>query len=109
MKFDLETEYWYNNEGSSFKLLATKPDVEGYLPILDSDGSYSTVYALYVTPVTPVYPERWINVYPWGVSRNPRASRRLLDEIPLSFEDCRERIAIIHLAKDGTLTLEEVK
>jgi hypothetical protein len=52
----------------------------------------------------PTYPERWINVYPWlPVGRDlvgSYLSRDLADQNAGS-----RRIAVIHLASDGTVTL----
>jgi hypothetical protein len=52
----------------------------------------------------PTYPERWINVYPWlPVGRDlvvSCLSRDLADQNAGS-----RRIAVIHLAADGTVTL----
>jgi hypothetical protein len=55
-----------------------------------------------VTP-PPTYPERWANVYPNGIGSH-WATRAMAD-----FHDPGERIALIHLATDGTLTLHPVE
>jgi len=56
----------------------------------------------------PTYPERWINVYPWlPVGRDlveSYFSKNLADENAGS-----RRIAVIHLASDGTVTLHPTK
>ena len=60
-----------------------------------------------VEPPT-TYPERWINVYPWlPVGRDlveSYFSKDLADENAGS-----RRIAVIHLASDGTVTLHPTK
>lgn len=50
-------------------------------------------------PIT--YPEVWCNVYADGSVGNWCASRAHLDDIA-----ARDRLAVIHLAADGTVTLE---
>jgi hypothetical protein len=55
-------------------------------------------------PDPPTYPERWINVYPDGIGAELR-TREGVDGTPGS----PNRIAVIHLAADGTLTLHPVE
>jgi hypothetical protein len=50
-----------------------------------------------------VYPDRWANVYPDGIGSH-WATRALADE-----KDHGDRIAVIHLAADGTLLLHPVE
>jgi len=58
------------------------------------------------------YPEAWFNVYPSGVGRT-WATRKRADDYALanSIDDVPgyARIAVIHLATDGTLTLHPVE
>jgi len=57
----------------------------------------------------PTYPERWLNVYPLAISGRNHATKQEADDYALanSIDDVPgyARIAVIHLAKDGTLTL----
>jgi hypothetical protein len=55
-------------------------------------------------PDPVVYPERWMNVYGGDVMFVAHVSRRSAD-----FEASTGRIAVIHLAADGTLTLHPVE
>jgi len=55
-------------------------------------------------PEPLTYPERWMNVYGGDVMFVAHMSRRSAD-----FEASTGRIAVIHLAADGTLTLHPVE
>ena len=55
-------------------------------------------------PDPAVYPERWINVYADHVMNGGWCSRADADRIATA-----NRIAVIHLAADGTLTLHPVE
>jgi hypothetical protein len=58
------------------------------------------------TELVPVYPELWINVYRRGTSVG-YGSRTVADAVvPIDADDLRT--GVIHLASDGTLTLEPV-
>ena len=74
------------------RLLAVTTD--GYEGSFGLDGNWIKVEP----PST--YPERWINVYPSSVTGAAYATVREADAWALS-----NRIAVIHLAADGTLTL----
>ena len=72
----------------------------------EHDSYRTTVFVGYLTEVTPpvVHPERWINVYPDGVYDRAWDTRTEADTHPY-----HTRIAVIHLAADGTLTLHPVE
>jgi hypothetical protein len=64
-----------------------------------SSGLKLTVDAAELRPA-PTYPERWVNVYTTDLGcQHP--TRQQAD-----YYDRRNRIAVIHLAADGTVTLE---
>ena len=79
----------------------------GYLWGFDCDGFPATFMAdenwVKVTP-PPTYPERWINVYPDYVLGGGWVTRAAAD-----LETHNDRIAVIHLAADGTVTLHPVE
>jgi hypothetical protein len=60
-----------------------------------------------------VYPEAWINVYPHVVAGSNHPTRQKADDWALtnSTDDVPgfARIAVIHLATDGTVTLHPVE
>ena len=70
------------------------------------DGRRWTSYANRLTKVTPppTYPDRWINVYPDDVYGRAWDTRIEADTRPY-----HTRIAVIHLAADGTVTLHPVE
>lgn len=79
----------------------------GFLFGFDQDGyaeAWSAAHGWVKVTPPPTYPERWINVYPDGLG-DYRATKALADEKdPYGY-----RIAVIHLAADGTVTLHPVE
>lgn len=71
----------------------------------EHDSYRTTMFVKHLVKAAPpvVYPERWANVYPDGIG-DYWATKALADE-----KDHGDRIAVIHLAADGTLTLHPVE
>jgi hypothetical protein len=69
------------------------------------DGYRTILFFQHLTKVTPppTYPERWISVYSDGTGAGYR-DRSDADDVAFG-----DRIALIHLATDGTLTLHPVE
>lgn len=75
---------------------------------VETEGAFAIQRPWVKVAPPPTYPERWINVYPWlPVGRGlveSYFSKDLADENAGS-----RRIAVIHLASDGTVTLHPTK
>ena len=85
--------------GRSFLLaVLVRTDMESMYRFTDTDEG---PWEPYVEPV--VYPERWINVYPNGCY-DSTATREQAGRVAANSD--LARLGVIHLAADGTLTLE---
>jgi hypothetical protein len=74
-------------------------------PDSDVDGEFIEAemsYAIHTVESVPVYPELWINVHT-NLGVTSWSTRYMADGAD------RPRVAVIHLASDGTLTLEPIR
>jgi hypothetical protein len=93
---------WIDREAVTVTAVGEQVFLGRYKSSLEYAFSYGKGYSWVKVEPPPTYPERWINVYPSWVDAMAMAC------LTKSEADSRaygNRIAVIHLATDGTVTL----